>query len=98
MKMILKGPKTGKTTELIQSAAGCNGYLVVRDHSRAYSVVRRAIEMDLSINFPLTYSELMSGAFHRENCSPLWIDDVDELVFLLGRGAAVGGFSLTTRQ
>ena len=77
-----------------------NGYLVVRSRRAAVSAVTLAEWIECNINFPITYDEFSAGSFRGANCSPLWIDDVDELIRYLAerRGAYIGGVSLTTMR
>jgi len=91
----ITGPRrSGKTMALITACAEQGGYIVVADYSRARDVAERARALGLTIAFPFTFDEFLKGAFHGRNCSPLWIDDADDLLCAIARknSAVVGGF------
>ena len=90
---MLGARRSGKTRYLVTCADKRNGYIVVRDRRHVDYVARMAQDMRCNINFSLTHEEILSGDFHPVNCSPLHIDDADELLkkFLnrTTRGAAI---------
>lgn len=95
MNLIHRNIRQGKTETLIRLCAEQGGYMVVLNQKEAHRVAERARELDLTIPFPLTFDELLKGQFNATNCSPLWIDNVDELLLHLARGATIGAASLT---
>lgn len=98
MKIIVKERGAGKTTQLLLSAHRHNGYLVVPSRKRAYQVAEMARQMDLDINFPLSFDEFVKGQFHGRNCEPLWIDDVDLLLEHLARGTSIGAMTISEER
>lgn len=85
----------GKTTQLIRRAANANGYIVARDTSRVELIQRMARDLDVDIRAPMTFREFIEGSFYPPGCSPIWIDDVDELLRYLARGCEIGAVTRT---
>ena len=63
MRVIAKGRRHGKTTELIRMAAESGAYIVTTTHRDAIRIVREAEGLGLYINFPLTVEEFRSGQY-----------------------------------
>lgn len=96
MKVIALPQYAGKTTALIRAAANFNGYIVVESMTRASEVASMARALDVQINFPLTFDEVLVGRFNAKGCSPLHFDNVDDLLRRLARGAEVASMTVTT--
>ena len=85
MKKIILDRGKGKTTELIKLANNYNGYIVCMNRDEAFCVSKMAKERDFNINFPITFQELIDGNFHPQGVKKLWIDNVEELLYVLTR-------------
>lgn len=96
MKIVLKPKYGGKTTDLIHACAAAYGYMVVQSTERAYEVYCYAKKLGYpNFHLPITYDELIRGRFG-SGASPLFIDDLEELLRELARGRVrIGGFSAT---
>lgn len=99
MRVIGGARQSGKTTELVRCAADFNGYIVVRNVQAAQAVAATAERERIHINYPITFHELLEqpDKVRGRELSPLWVDDVDELVsYIAARcGASVGGMAIT---
>lgn len=58
MKIIKRGRREGKTTEIIKVAAKNFSYIVCLSQEEASRVAQEARNMGLDIPFPLTFDEL----------------------------------------
>jgi hypothetical protein len=97
---ILRPRRSGKTTDLIRICAEQGGYIVCQSKVEARRIFEAAQKMDLSIPFPITYDEFLSKRFHGKNCSPLHIDDADQLLATIcgGAGATLGSITTTSED
>lgn len=103
MKIIAKPRMAGKTTELVKLSAENNWYIVSADRPRAVNTFHGiAKELELSIPFPLTFEEFITGQFcagHPDRPGPgikgFLIDDVDDLLRLFAKGTPIHAVTLT---
>lgn len=87
---IISGAKqSGKTAALIGIAHTTGSYIVVRNQETATQVFHRAMEMGLSINFPITWEELRRGQYHGQGVKSFAIDDLDQFVQHIAGGPPV---------
>lgn len=103
MKVIAGKRQTGRTTALIRLAAeaearGEVSYIVCHSHNEAYRVSKLAQELELVIGFPLTYYELLQGAFYGKNIKHFFIDNVEMLISKLCPGVDVAAITITTTE
>ena len=61
MKVIARGRNSGKTMEIIKESALTGSYILVRDHSEVEIIAQLAQQMNLSIPYPVTVSEMSLG-------------------------------------
>lgn len=64
MKIIMRGRRNGKTTELIKMSAENGGYIVCRSHNAASMIKKQSKEMGLKIPYPITYAELLRKSYY----------------------------------
>lgn len=95
MKVICQARQEGKTTKIIIRAAATGGYIVCQSPAEAFRIYGQAKKMGLDINFPITFTEFLNGAFQGKNISAFHIDNVDTLLSLLARGIPIDSISLT---
>ena len=98
MEIFQSPPKSGKTTSLIQACATNHGLIVCESHTKARKIWERARRMGLNIAYPITFDEFLGGSFSHEHVTNLYIDDVDELLFQLAKGAYIAAITLTQKQ
>lgn len=80
MEVIVRGRRSGKTTELIKLAAENFNYIVCRNHQSADMIAKQAREMGLDIPHPITFRELRDKRFSGRGMKGLMIDDADLLL------------------
>lgn len=89
MKIILRQPREGKTTELIERCHKNGGYIVCPDSRCACEINRMAKEMNMRIAYPLTFSEFLSKRYYKKGAKRFYIDNADELIKMLACGVEV---------
>lgn len=89
MKIILRQPRAGKTTELIERCNKNGGYIVCPDARCAREINRMAKEMNMKIEYPLTFSEFLSKRYYRKGVKKFYIDNADKLIRTLAAGIEV---------
>lgn len=66
MQVIQNARQTGKTTKAIQLVADRNGYIVVKDGIEARRVFEQARDLGITINYPVTFSDILqAGIFFK---------------------------------
>ena len=80
MKIIVRGRRAGKTTEMIRLAAETGSYIVCTDQRRARQIAERARELGLSIPFPLTAEEWAGRHYHPPGVRGIAFDDLDRII------------------
>jgi len=91
----VKGPPgSGKTQELIQTAAETGAWIACHDRSECSRLFRLAKAQGTPIEFPITHGDLRRGAFGRV-VSAILVDDVGALLRSLCKEAVLGGWSMT---
>lgn len=78
MRIIRKGRREGKTTELIKLSNKEWKYIVCADRTRAEYIACQASQLGLDIPFPITYNELPLD--YTNNIESVLIDDMEELL------------------
>ncbi|KAF1295170.1 hypothetical protein BAU15_05305 [Enterococcus sp. JM4C] len=61
MKIISGARRSGKTAQLIKESAETGRYILVRSTSEVDSLVRLARELNVSMPYPVTISEVTNG-------------------------------------
>ncbi len=89
MKIILRPPRAGKTTELIERCYKHGGYIVCPDSRCACEINRMAKEMDMRIAYPLTFSEFLAKRYNKRGVKRFYIDNADALIRMLAAGVEV---------
>ena len=87
---------SGKTSRLIERAHKDRFYIVVANKRRASEVFKVARGMDLHVPFPITFSEFRGGHFCSRGVRGFLVDDVDELLVMMGNGAPVVAMSMSS--
>lgn len=80
MQVIGGGRQSGKTTQLIQFAANNNGYIVCQSKPEAARIAAQARNMEVNINFPITYQEFIERRYNGKGVSKFHIDNADYLL------------------
>jgi len=80
MKIISLPRHSGKTARLIQEAHRNGGYIIVHNKTEAERVAKLAVEMDLSIRFPITYDAFVSQRYHSPGIKCFLIDNAEMLL------------------
>lgn len=85
MLIIASGRKTSRTTQLIEMSAeaeqqGKVNYIIVANPEQAYSVAKKAKELNLNIGFPITYDEFLNHKYFGKNIDHFLIDNADHLL------------------
>lgn len=83
MKVIYRPRSAGKTTELIKAAADYNGYIVCADRERIKNIMKIANDINVGINFPLTFDEFINKQYCAAGIKKVLIDDVDQLLQMI---------------
>lgn len=92
---VIRGPRqSGKTNELIKLASANRAYMVVFSYAEAQRVARLALEMKTPISFPITYEEFAKGEFYGKGIAGFVVDDVEDLLRYMARGAEMIGYSV----
>lgn len=95
MKIIKRGRRNGKTTELIRMCAENGGYIVCRSKEIAKIIQIQAKEMGLSIPLPLSYAEFIKGSYFGRRIEKIYIDDADELLKRLAHGVVLEAITIS---
>lgn len=85
MEIIVGGRQSGRTTRLIElaaaeEAAGRICYIVCAYHAEAYRIAKQAEAMNLSIGFPIMYTEFLDKQYYGQNIDCFLIDNADDLL------------------
>ena len=95
MKIFMCGRREGKTTEAIKLASQKNYCMVCKGRVQAEEVFQQAKKMKCKISFPLTFDELLNGAFRGTKISGFVIDNADFLLQYFCRSIPLEGITLT---
>ena len=77
MKIILRGRRQGKTTEIIKMCHEENGYIACRNMEEVKRVADYAKKLGIDINFPITFRELREGLRGAYPGRRIFIDEVE---------------------
>jgi hypothetical protein len=80
MKIISRPRASGKTTELIKMCAENGGYIVCSDGTRCNQIAKQANQLGLSIAFPMTFKEFITGKYYSPNVKKFFLDDIDAML------------------
>ena len=94
MKIFATGRQGGKTQRAIEWAVEHDAYIVCHNKVAASQLFRRATDQGLTVHFPLTYDEFLSGSFG-PGVKSVVIENVDMLLARFARGVPVIGFTAT---
>lgn len=89
MKIILREPRAGKTTELIERCYENGGYIVCPNGKCAQEINKKAKEMNMRIAYPLTFQEFLSKRYYVQGVRKFYIDNADMLIRSLAAGFEV---------
>lgn len=89
MKIILREPRAGKTTELIERCYKNGGYIVCPDGKCAQEISKKAKEMNMRIAYPLTFQEFLSKKYYIPGVRKIYIDNADMLIRSLTAGVEI---------
>lgn len=79
MRIIIKGRRQGKTTDLINLSHERGGYIITATHRDAYRIAQQAKDMGLHILFPMTMQEAARHS-HPSNIREVYVDDLDRIL------------------
>lgn len=85
---------SGKTTELLKKVAETGDYIVVKNLLAASLVFTMANNMNISINFPITYDEFIHREYVGKNISGFYIDNAEDFIRHISGNVPVHGFSV----
>ena len=85
MKIILASRRMGKTTLLIREAAAQGYYIVCHSREECSRIFGMAKELELDINFPITYDEFLKSNYSLRGVKGIVIDNVDLLIRRLSK-------------
>jgi len=85
MRILQMARAAGKTHKLIKLSAERGAYIVCRDEQEAERIFQSALDRELDINFPITYSEFENKRYYGRGIKEFMIDDVDQLLECLAR-------------
>jgi hypothetical protein len=100
MKIIAKPPGEGKTTELIRMADKSDGrikYILTCTHRNCIEISEMSGQMNIQIEFPITYDEFFSNPPGRK-IDLLLLDDLDRWIFRKVRGVPIGAITFSTQK
>lgn len=80
MLKIIKGRRTGKTTELIKISEKTHAYILVATIQRQKLVAYMAQSMGAKIPYPVTVEEYMRNQFRGTLIENILIDDADDVL------------------
>lgn len=82
MDIILRKPRTGKTTELIKQCSENDGYILVPTRIMADNVYKMAREQGYDIRFPVTLEEMLITRGHNGNSwiKGIYIDNAEMIL------------------
>lgn len=92
--LIVGGKGAGKTVKCIRLAAKHNSHIVCLSDRERRSIIRMSSKLGLEIQPPITYGEFIDGHFSSLDVNSVIIDNVDQLVDYIARGAKVIGMSI----
>lgn len=95
MKVIARGRRTGKTTEIIKAADGMNGYIVCLSKKECSRIFKVARDMGASIRFPISFDEFVGGRYHAPGCEVFHIDNADILLQRLAGSVRIASVTLS---
>lgn len=98
MKIIYAAPGAGKTTELIKLAHETGAYLVVANLARVRTIYQQALDLNLTIKYPITVSEFLRGEFYPLGMKGFIIDDAENIFTALSKSVPILAISLTNRE
>ena len=80
MRIIVTGRLAGKTTKLIKLSAEHDLYIVCQSKHEAARIFEMAQKMEIHINFPLTYQELIERRYYGKGIKGFVIDNAEFLL------------------
>lgn len=80
MLKIIKGRRTGKTTELIKISEKTHAYILVATSQRQQLIAYMASSMGANIPYPVTVEEYMRNQFRGTLIENILIDDADDVL------------------
>lgn len=95
MQIICKPRRSGKTTEIIKIADKNNSSIVCLNLAECRRVARQAEDMGLSIPFPITIDEFISGSFFSRGINSLIIDNAEFVIRHLAKKVPVKAISVS---
>lgn len=99
MKVIARGRCSGKTMEIIKESALTGSYILVRNHSEVERIAQLAQQMNLSIPYPVTVSEISLGRIQGTSIKRdgILVDNA-ELVLQQMIGAEINTLTISTTE
>lgn len=104
MDIIYRGRGCGKTTELIKRSYESGAYILVTDHKRARAIADHAKQLGVDIPYPITWPEWENTYYKNHGTGTtgcvrnLLIDDADDLLALIFRGATIDAMTMTSDE
>lgn len=80
MQIIVSGRQSGKTTKLIEIASKTDAYIVCHSQHECNRIYELALELNLNINFPITYREFIEHRYYGRGIKGFLIDNADQLI------------------
>ncbi len=84
MILITGGPQSGKTQKLLEMCVEGGGRIVCRDPDRVREIERRADDMGVHLDKPLTFAQYAGREYRGLAISRLYIDDADRFIICMG--------------
>lgn len=96
MLKIIKGRRTGKTTELIKISEKTHAYIVVATSRRQQLVADMARSMGANIPYPVTVEDYMRNQFRGTLVENILIDDADDVLRVIFSRLNIDAITMST--
>lgn len=80
MLKIIKGRRTGKTTELIKISEKTQAYILVANKKRQQLIANMALSIGVTIPYPVTIEDYLRNHFRGTFIKNILIDDADDVL------------------
>ncbi len=98
MEITYQPRRSGKTEQLLQRASKCNGYIVCMHANECSRMFRLAQKLNIDINFPITFSELLNKKLYHRGVRKVHIDNADAFIEHVSAGLDVQTITLTKKD
>lgn len=96
MLKIIRGRRTGRTTELIKISENTQAYILVANIQRQKLVADMARNMGANIPYPVTLDDYMRNQFRGSFIKNILIDDADDILCAIFYTVHIDAITMST--